>query len=39
MNKMVELFGDNVADPEQEPIRFNYQVKIAAWKLGIKREC
>jgi len=36
--KVVEIFGDNMAHPEHEPIRFNYQIKIALFKLGWKVE-
>jgi hypothetical protein len=27
-NRMVEQFGDNLPNPEQEPIRFKYYVKL-----------
>lgn len=27
-NRMVEIFGTNLPDPEQEPIRFAYYVKL-----------
>jgi hypothetical protein len=26
--EMVEIFGDNLPNPEQEPIRFAYYVKL-----------
>ncbi len=27
-NRMVEIFGNKLPDPEQEPIRFSYYVKL-----------
>jgi hypothetical protein len=27
-NEMVEIFGDHLPNPEQEPIRFAYYVKL-----------
>jgi hypothetical protein len=27
-DEMVEIFGDNLPNPEQEPIRFAYYVKL-----------
>lgn len=32
-NKMVELFGDKIVDPDIFPKIFQYQVKIAKWEL------
>ena len=37
LNKMMELYGKNIASPVQEPIRFRHQCKIAAWKIRIKQ--
>ena len=31
--KIEELFGDNVCDPEHSPIVFRYQVQLAVWML------
>lgn len=36
INKMIEIYGDNMADYIQEPVRFTHQAKVAMWKL--KRE-
>jgi len=27
-NEMVEIFGDSLPNPEQEPVRFAYYVKL-----------
>jgi hypothetical protein len=26
--KLIEVYGDNLADPEHHPIQFNHQVKV-----------
>lgn len=31
--KMIELFGDKVVNPEHYPKQFEYQVKLAKWML------
>ena len=36
LNKMKELFGEELANPEQEPIRFIYQIKLAKYHLNRK---
>ena len=28
-DKVIELFGDDIANPSQEPIRLAYQIKVA----------
>jgi hypothetical protein len=28
MAKLIEVYGDNLADPEHHPIQFNHQVKV-----------
>jgi hypothetical protein len=33
IEKMEELFGGSVANPEHCPVVFSYQVKLAAWML------
>ena len=35
-DKMYEIYGQNSANPVQEPIRFNYQIRVALSKLGWK---
>lgn len=39
-NKIDQIFGERAANPEQEPIRFNHQIKVALFLLGwkIKKE-
>ena len=32
--KMIELFGDKVANPEHYPKQFEYQIKLAKWMLS-----
>lgn len=32
-NKVEEMFGDSVANPEHSPIVFSYQVRLARWML------
>lgn len=36
VERMIEIFGDNMANPEHEPIRFKHQVKIANYILSKK---
>lgn len=31
--KMIELFGDRIVNPEHWPRQFEYQVKLARWML------
>jgi len=35
-DKINEIFGERAANPEQEPLRFNYQIKVALFLLGWK---
>jgi hypothetical protein len=28
MAKLIEVYGDNLADPEHHPIQFNHQAKV-----------
>jgi hypothetical protein len=37
-NKIEEIFGDRTANPEHEPIRFNYQIKVAHYLLKPRTE-
>jgi len=32
-DKAIELFGDDIANPSQEPIRFAYQIKVVEFIL------
>jgi hypothetical protein len=32
-DKVIELFGDDIANPSQEPIRLAYQIKVAEFIL------
>lgn len=34
MNKLIAMFGDLLANPEHEPVRFAYQVKMAKWEMA-----
>jgi len=36
--KMMEIFGENMANPDHEPIRFDHQIKFAMYKLGWRIE-
>jgi hypothetical protein len=31
--KAIEIFGDNIANPEQEPIRFAYQMRVVQFSI------
>ena len=33
-NRMVEIFGDHLPNPEHEPIRFAYYVKVYKYYYG-----
>jgi len=33
LHKMQEIFGNEIANPIQEPIRFNHQVQVANFTL------
>jgi len=35
-DRAVEIFGDNIANPEQEPIRFGYQMRVV--EFSFKRD-
>lgn len=35
-DKISEIFGERAANPEQEPLRFNHQIKVAIFLLGWK---
>lgn len=32
-DKAIEIFGDNIANPEHEPLRFKYQLKVVQFAL------
>mgnify|MGYP003336297072 FL=1 len=35
---MTEIFGENMANPDHEPIRFEFQIRFAMFKLGWRIE-
>jgi hypothetical protein len=34
--KAIEIFGDNLANPSQEPIRFAYQIKVVQFMIELE---
>ena len=35
---MEEIYGQNMASPEHEPIRFEHQIRVAMFRLGWRIE-